>query len=64
MSYKIEQSFSKLCDESSCILVLNLGFEAKDSILDLDMGIDIDKFENRYWGRPCHDGYRYEVRRT
>lgn len=63
MSYQIEQSFLDLCDESSCILVFKLGFESQDTILTLDMDVNIEAFENSYWGRSCHEGYCYQVRR-
>ena len=63
MSCQIEKSFLTLCDESSCILVFNLDFESKDSILNLDMGLNIDAFENSYWGRLPDDGYYYKIRK-
>ncbi len=63
MSCQIEESFLKLCDESSCILVFNLDFKPKDTILTLDMSLNIEDFENRYWGRLCDEGYCYKVRR-
>lgn len=63
MFYQIEESFLELCDESSCILVFNLDFESRDTILNLDVGVNIECFENSYWGRPCNEGYCYKVRR-
>lgn len=64
MSYEIEKSFLALCDQSSCILVFNLDFECRDTVLSLDMDINIEDFKNSYWGRPCNDGYSYQVCRV
>ena len=63
MFCQIEESFLELCDESSCILVFNLDFESRDTILNLDVGVNIECFENSYWGRLCNEGYWYKVRR-
>lgn len=61
MSCQTEQSFLDLCDQSTCILILGLDFETQDTVLTLDMNINIDKFENSYWGRPCDEGYCYKI---
>ena len=61
MLTQIEKSFLELCDQSTCILVLPLDFEPKDTIITLAIDINLEKYENNYWGRPCHEGYCYQI---
>lgn len=60
MLKQIEQTFSQICNDSFCIII-PLEFESKDTILCLDLDIDVDEFENSYWGRRYDNGYHYQV---
>lgn len=61
MLNQIEQSFFNLCDESSCIITIPLDIKTKDTIVSLGIDINIEDFENNYWGRGYGEGYCYQI---
>lgn len=65
MHDQIEQSFLQLHNEASRTIVIPLDFENKDTVvcvgMDIDMDIDMEDFENSYWGRRYNNGYHCKV---
>lgn len=61
MQCQIEEAFLRLCEQSPCIIILPLQFESEDTIVCLDMNINMEAFENSYWGRQSNDRYCYQI---
>lgn len=58
-----EQSLLHLFDKASCAIIQSIDLDNRNTVLYLDMNIDIDRFENGYWGREYSDGYQYKTYR-